>query len=121
MMMIMVRDYGDGGDNDKLSLIICNVTKNENNQDLISSSKNLQLLLRLCRSLGLFGHVASVHVQPLLQGLYAVLLGCQVCPVEGRQSKVEDQEKGWSGHLVYRCCPGRKSTCARHSSQTCKA
>ena len=58
----------------------------DNNQDLISSSKNLQLLLRLCRSFRLFGHVASVHVQPFLQGLYAILLGGQVSSVVRKPS-----------------------------------
>ena len=59
--------------------------KNNNNQHLVPSSKNLQLLLGLGRSLRLFRHVPTVHVQPLLQGLNAVLLGRQVCPVR-RQS-----------------------------------
>ena len=98
------------------------VVKNECIQHLVSSSKNLQLLLGLGGSLRLFGHVPAVHVQPLLQGLNAVLLGSQVCP--GRRQSLEKfvkQEKKMVGHLVYRCCPGRKRTCARHSSHTCKA
>ena len=98
------------------------VANNEIDQHLISSSENLQLLLGLGCSLRLFGHVPAVHVQPLLQGLNAVLLGSQVCP--GRRQSLEKfvkQEKKMVGHLVYRCCPGRKRTCARHSSHTCEA
>ena len=89
------------------------------NRHLISSSKNLQLLLGLGRSLRFFGHVPAVHVQPLLQGLNAVLLGRQVCPV--RIQSLKPCELSFVEHLVYRCCPGRKRTCARHSSHTYEA
>ena len=54
------------------------------NQDLITSGENFQLFLCLGGSLRLLGHVAPVHVQPLLKGLYAVLLGGKVGPVKGQ-------------------------------------
>ena len=53
-------------------------------QDLITSSENFQLFLCLGGSLRLLGHVASIHVQPLLKRLYAVLLGGKVGPVQGQ-------------------------------------
>ena len=53
-------------------------------QDLITSSENFQFFLCLGGSLRLLGHVAPVHVQPLLKGLDAVLLGGKVGPVQGR-------------------------------------
>ena len=93
----------------------------ENGQNLISSSENFQLLLCFRCSLCLLGHVASVHVQPLFKGLYAVLLGSQVCPDIIIVELEKKKDGPIIGYLVYRCCPGRKSTCARHSSHTYNA